>query len=253
MTCHAANDIPLGGSFFHRKEWEFIFVTQALYERGFLCSGSKGLGFAVGREPLPCLFASRGVAVMATDAPYDFGTWRHDYAANVEGLYRPEMCCRAVFDKNVRFMPLDMSELPGHLGNFDFSWSCCAVEHLGSLEAGLSFMAKQMRYLRYGGISVHTTEFNLSSNDETLATGPTVLFRRRDIEAFAEQILLQGDGIAPFDCTVGSGPLDKSLAVFPWNDFRYNNAHLQLMINRFRCTSAGIILSKGKYETEISC
>ena len=36
--------------------------------------------------------------------------------------------------------------------------------------------------LKIGGVACHTTEFNLSSNDETVSKGDTVLYRRRDME-----------------------------------------------------------------------
>ena len=42
-------------------------IAQALYERGKLKPGSRGLGFAVGKEPLSDLFASFGCDVVATD------------------------------------------------------------------------------------------------------------------------------------------------------------------------------------------
>src|SRR6266542_2731592 len=51
----------------HRKLWEFAYVAQALYERGVLGPGKRGLGFAVGQEPLPALFASRGCTIVASD------------------------------------------------------------------------------------------------------------------------------------------------------------------------------------------
>lgn len=51
----------------HRKVWEDCFVPQALWEAGMLLPGHRGLGFAVGREPLPRIFAERGVEVLATD------------------------------------------------------------------------------------------------------------------------------------------------------------------------------------------
>lgn len=45
----------------HRKQWEFYFICKALAERGRLSTGCRGLGFGVGLEPLPALFASYGV------------------------------------------------------------------------------------------------------------------------------------------------------------------------------------------------
>jgi hypothetical protein len=33
---------------FHRKQWEYVYVLQALYERGCMQDGKRGIGFAVG-------------------------------------------------------------------------------------------------------------------------------------------------------------------------------------------------------------
>jgi hypothetical protein len=54
----------------HRKAWEWCFITQALHERGKLGVGTRGLGFAVGEEPLSSLFASMGGEVLATDLEF---------------------------------------------------------------------------------------------------------------------------------------------------------------------------------------
>jgi hypothetical protein len=47
--------------------WEYVFITQALFENGFLKQGAKGLGFAVGTEPLPALFAYLDCEILASD------------------------------------------------------------------------------------------------------------------------------------------------------------------------------------------
>src|SRR5512142_3001023 len=51
----------------HRKQWEFVYIAQALFERGMLAPGKRGLGFGVGQEPLAALFASYGCEIVATD------------------------------------------------------------------------------------------------------------------------------------------------------------------------------------------
>ena len=51
----------------HRKLWEWIFIIEALSERGMLTAGRRGLGFGVGQDPLAAIFASHGVSVVATD------------------------------------------------------------------------------------------------------------------------------------------------------------------------------------------
>ena len=40
---------------FHRKQWEFVYIAQALFERRMLAPGRRGLAFGVGKEPLPAL------------------------------------------------------------------------------------------------------------------------------------------------------------------------------------------------------
>lgn len=76
MKGFRANGLELGGDFLHRKEWEFVSVCQALEERGMLSEGKCGLGFAVGKEPLPALLASRGCTITATDNWTDLeGSW----------------------------------------------------------------------------------------------------------------------------------------------------------------------------------
>ena len=36
----------------HRKMWEWLFIAEALRERGMLAAGRRGVGFGVGQEPL---------------------------------------------------------------------------------------------------------------------------------------------------------------------------------------------------------
>ncbi len=52
---------------YHRKQWEFIYIMQALWERGCIAEGKKGLVFAVGTEPGPSVFANYGCSILATD------------------------------------------------------------------------------------------------------------------------------------------------------------------------------------------
>jgi hypothetical protein len=111
-----------------RKLWEFCFVCQALYERGVLRPGSSGLGFAVGREPLPSLFASFGCDILATDlAPGDTraapwaksGQWLEDLnVLNERGLCDPQE-----FAERVRVESCDMNRIPPEFRGFDFTWS----------------------------------------------------------------------------------------------------------------------------------
>lgn len=58
------------------------------------------------------------------------------------------------------------------------------------MELAKEFLLNQMECLRPGGIAVHTTEYNLSSNDKTVEEGETVIFRKKDIE---ELVQVMGD------------------------------------------------------------
>src|SRR2546430_1704158 len=54
---------------YHRKQWEFCYILQALAEAGVMEPEFRGIGFAVGREPLSAILAQHGCRVLATDLP----------------------------------------------------------------------------------------------------------------------------------------------------------------------------------------
>ena len=99
-----------------------------------------------------------------------------------------EICDPDVFRERVTFEAVDMNDIPRKFrGGFDFCWSACSLEHLGSLEHGLTFIENSMDTLKEGGVAIHTTEFNLSSNDDTFETRDLSLYRRRDIQELVDQ------------------------------------------------------------------
>lgn len=128
----------------HRKLWEWCVIAQALDERGFLQNGRRGIGFAVGKEPLSSLFALRGVGLIASDFISE-GTAQQwlstgQMGNSLEAIHWPGIISFEEFRTKVQFSNIDMrdiSQVPR--GAFDFSWSSCAIEHLGSLEAGFQF------------------------------------------------------------------------------------------------------------------
>ena len=69
-----------------------------------------------------------------------------------------------------------------------------------------------MRCLRPGGVAVHTTEYNVSSNEDTLETGGTVLFRRRDVDDLERRLRDAGHSI-DIDYTEGTTPADLHVDV----------------------------------------
>src|SRR5262245_35221005 len=186
---------------YHRGLWEWVYVSEALRERGALSRQSRGLGFGVGAEPLPAAYASFGCRIIATDLPLDEASkkgWAGgvQYAGRKEGLKNNQICPEEQFSRLVDFRHCDMNDIPSDLDGFDFCWSCCALEHLGSLDAGLRFVERSLDTLRPGGWAVHTTEFNMSSTAATIESGPTVLYRQCDLKRLIENLQNDGNQIA---------------------------------------------------------
>ena len=232
---------------FHRKHWELAAVTQALYERGLLGAGNRGVGFAVGGEPLASMFAAYGVDVLATDLDTRdprAQAWVEggQHADNLENLYKDFIVDRESFDRHVRFGYADMGgswDLPA--GSFDFVWSTCSFEHLGSLEAGLDFVVRSSELLRPGGVAVHTTEYNVSSDEATLTKGGTVLYRRRDIEALDLRLRRLSKCLARPDYWAGDHPNDRLFDYPPFYQHPGRN-HIKLLLDDYVATSFLVIV-----------
>lgn len=231
---------------YHRKLWEYGYICQALYERGMLAHGKRGLGFAVGREPLPALFARFGCDVLATDlgaGDERTRSWAqtNQWADGTDRLNDRGICHAGDFKRRVTFRPVDMNSIPDDLREFDFTWSSCSFEHCGSLELGMRFMQQQMACLRPGGIAVHTTEFNLSSNSTTAKTGDTVIFRRRDVEAIVRQLRADGHTVEPLNLSLGSDRVNRVIDLPPYRQ----EPHLRLRLGWWVTTSIGVIAQCG--------
>ncbi len=207
--------------------------------------GRRGLGFAVGAEKLPALFASRGCEITATDLPGDDerrNLWAKtgQWVGELEALSRKRICDPEAFRERVTYRPVDMNHIPPDLGGFDFTWSTCSFEHCGSLELGQTFLERQMDCLVPGGVAVHTTEFNLSSNDATVADGPCVIYRLRDIEEVCGRLTAAGHAVEPIDIDPGDHPLDTYIDEPPYGNVK----HLRLNLWGHASTSIAIIIRK---------
>jgi len=231
----------------HRKMWEWVFVLHHLFEAGVVDSGKRGICFGVGGESLPALFAGRGAEVMATDAPPELGEshgWAEtgQHSASRESLRQPHMCPNDQFEKLVSFRYCDMNAIGADLTGYDFAWSSCCFEHLGSLEAGMQFLINCVEgCLKPGGIAVHTTELNLSSDEDTIASGPTVLYRRRDILELLERLRRRGHEVQPFKQAPDVHVLDFHVDVPPYT----HDPHIKLDLVGFITTSVGIVVRRG--------
>lgn len=229
----------------HRKLWEFCFILAALDSQGMLIAGNRGLGFGVGQEPLPAVFARRGMKITATDAPMDVETiqgWgtSGQHATGLRALDRPNIIPFEQLEQRVEFRFADMNAIPDELLGYDFCWSSCALEHLGSLDNGLRFIEDSLRTLRSGGYAVHTTEFNLTSNDATLESSSLSLYRKRDFEAVASRLTAAGHHVFPLNFHPGGKTVDQHIDLPP-----YALPHLKLELAQYVTTSFGLVVRKG--------
>ncbi len=227
----------------HRKQWEWCYIVQALTERGCVAPGRTGLGFGVGTEPITAYLAQQGCDILATDLASDDKFADHwelmgEHARDLSSLNDRGLCPPEDFAQRVGFRPLDMRAIPSDVRDFDFTWSSCALEHLGSLDAGWDFVRSSLDCLKPGGIAVHTTEFNVSSNIRTIERGPTVVYRRKDVEALVGDLRSEGHGVeATF--ALGAGVHDRHIDAPPWS-----KSHLKVYLGSFVLTSFGIVIQK---------
>ena len=236
---------------YHRKLWEYVYICHVLHERGILVPGMRGVGFGVGKEPLTALFASLGAEIVATDMEAEAARqagWlasAQHAGAEFDALNERGICEMARFRSAVRYRNVDMNAIPDDLVDFDFCWSSCAFEHLGSLDRGLSFVRRSMDVLRPGGVAVHTTEYNLSSDERTVTAGPTVLFRRRDFVALAAALTADGHAVAPFDFGTGHEPVERYVDRPPFAVEPHLRLRLRFGRSTYTTTSIGIVVIKG--------
>lgn len=231
----------------NRKLWEYLYIANAIDHYMGLDRQTKALGFGVGRERIPAVLAAQGCTVVATDYPSaeewsarSLDDLREPLASDTDpALADQPICDDETFRRNVTFRHADMNSVPGDLRDFDCLWSCGSFEHIGGLEDGLNFVMESMSCLRPGGFAVHTTEFNLSSNDETLNNPDLCFYRRRDIEDLAMRLQTAGHhivlnfhrGNSPVDCHIDKPPFDYALTM--------NALHGDFVV-----TSIGLIIQK---------
>ncbi len=240
--CEKLREVPR----FHRKQWEWVYICASLHERGLLKPGMRALGFGVGREPLVALFASMGVTVLATDQSPETATqggWIEtgQHSTALAQLNPLGIADASDFAQRVSFRGLDMNAIHADLHDFDFCWSACSFEHLGSIRHGLDFIKQSMRTVKLGGYSIHTTELNLSSDILTYESPDLCLFRKSDFRQLAAELRAAGHSVAPLCFYPGAHPLEQYVDLPPYK----GDPHIRLEIGGYATTSFGIIVQRG--------
>jgi 2-polyprenyl-3-methyl-5-hydroxy-6-metoxy-1,4-benzoquinol methylase len=227
------------------KFWQNAVMAQAFYERGLLKEGSTCVGFGVGRERLPALFAKHGVKVLATDQDYRTKKakhWqKHELATGAQSLNKLSICDPKKFKDSVSYRAVDMNHVPKALrGKYDFVWSNCALGHLGSVEDGLKFILESAKCLKPGGVAVHTTEVNVLSNGETLDNNKeTVIFRPLDIHVLSERLRAAGYELSPLRLNFGGTEQDQLIDMSP----QFGNDHSKLQIGGHLSTQVVLVIN----------
>lgn len=243
----------------HRKCWEFGWALQELFAADMLKEGRRALGFGCGKEPLASYFAKRGVHTTITDLDPSGGKsddWSdtNQHASSLKDGFYESLLSWEKYQEMVSHRFEDMNAISEDLKGFDFCWSICSLEHLGSIDAGLAFIENSMKTLRPGGIAVHTTEFNCLDNENTIETGASVIFRRKDFEKLAEQLRASGHvvgvvefgtGADLFDQYVDLQPYDLSMRSAALRDYYgsvLQDGHLRMMIGGHVSTCFGLVI-----------
>jgi hypothetical protein len=240
--CEAIGEAPR----LHRKQWEFVYILQVLERHGMLAPGRRGLGFGCGHEPLAAAMAARRLHDRRDrPRPERPGEPRMDQdRAACRGARRPQRPrpVRSGGVPRAREPPQRRHERdPDDLRGFDFVWSSCAFEHLGSIAHGLRFVRNAMACLAPGGLAVHTTEFNLTSNLSTLESPMLSVYRRYDIDGLAERLAREGHRVPRRNLNPGTGQVDRYVDLPPYNSM----PHLRLMLDRYATTSIGLYAARG--------
>ncbi|HEX9242991.1 MAG TPA: methyltransferase domain-containing protein [Anaeromyxobacter sp.] len=246
---------------YYRKLWEYAFALQALFEHGRIREGMRGLGFGCGEESIASYLAGRGARITVTDLDPGISRgrgWieRGYHTTELDKAFKPELVSRRDFDERVHLEYVDMNAIPKHLdGAYDFCWSICAFEHLGSAENGLRFVENAMATLRPGGVAVHTTEFNFLTEHETIENRDIVLYLRKHFIDLKQRLERAGHSVPDLDFDTGDGVLDRFIDVPPygwqpdwredvWGRWGQDAANLKMSIGSVATTCFGIIVKK---------
>jgi hypothetical protein len=194
---------------FHRKWWELALVCETLQSHGVLHFGRRGVGFGVGSETLPSMFADMGCQILATDLLPD--SWK-DTHRQFHELNTHDRVTTRIVDMNW-IHDAELSEDIDEV-DFDFAWSTCSMDHCGSVWLTKRFLLNQMNVLAVGGIAVHTAEYTISVGMPR--SGATAWLTWDDIIDIVELMRAMGHELAPIDWFVGDSIEDHMIDTSPY-------------------------------------
>lgn len=192
------------------------------------------------------MFAAYGADILATDLnaePSDLWAKTGQQVQTLEQFHWPNLISANEFNARVNFQPVDMRDLSALLsGSFNFLWSSCSLEHLGSLEQGLEFVENAMDLLKPSGVAVHTTEFNISSLDETLETGPNVIYRQKDLRQLEQRLRRRSATLHSISFESGNSEFDRDFDRPPY--YASGRQHIKLELGGYVSTSILLVITR---------
>jgi len=233
----------------HRKLWELAQIVNIVKKLKLCEPRKKGLAFAIGQERLPSLFAKYGCSIVATDMDENSPLakdWKKtkQHSNDIMTLHVPEIVEQEKFLELVSHRSLDMNHIidPDLIGQFDFVWSTCSIEHVGSILLGQRVVLNSLDLLKPGGTAIHTVEFNLSDLENTLENQlPYVLWRKKDVEQLLASVQALGYKIYPISWAAGIQPWDKFVDIWP---FGQSDGHIKLLLGDYVASSFLIVITK---------
>ena len=164
------------------------------------------------------------------------------HMSGLDALSKPDVVSDDVLERLVSTRYVDMNAVPDDLGRFDFVWSCCAIEHLGSPKSGLEFVVRTLDLLEPAGVAVHTTELELTPREETADYGHLAVYRRDDLDRLVAEIRSLGFEIDTNWYVSMDTPADRWIALPPYP--HDDPAHLKLAIGDSVSTSVGLLIRR---------
>lgn len=254
LDCNDINKSRVTGIPYIRKLWEWWVVCETYWRYVALNpdSGRRCLGFGVGREPVAVWLVSHGEAdlVVATDLAGTVDVWddTDQKARGVLDLLKAVGTKHIDSIRRLHFYSIDMDDIdPLRTADFDFTWSCGSMEHIGGKEALKRFYLRQFDCLRPGGWCVHTTEYDYENDpSNTLDAHDICLLNDADIQDIATCVHNAGHQLLPIHTylTPSSNPADTYVDRPPYCSPGSYHLRVEVCNGAYRTTSVSLIAQK---------
>lgn len=232
----------------HRKYWEIGFILYNLKILNLIQKNKKGLVFGCGIDPIIPALASQEVYVTATDQPLSTGLnsdWNltNQYCSGLESfkIYDPKITTWDIIKSQIEFKEIDMNNIKLPAYNYDFLWSSCSLEHLGSIENSINFILKSTETLKPGGYAIHTTEYDWHDNRQ-VDDPKNCIFNKNSFVTMSKKIKQLGHHLYPIDFSIGEQAEDRHIDAYPFE----LKTHLKLKVGIQHLTSIGFIIKTNR-------